>query len=62
MSVLIILVKSGYEVARLKSPFTFDDSETEDGQTALYWAARRGDGAMVANLLEKGAQVDARDK
>jgi ankyrin repeat protein len=34
----------------------------EDGQTALFWAARNGRDEIVANLLEKCADVDANDK
>ena len=34
----------------------------QDGETPLLWAARNSRGEIVANLLEKGAEVDARDE
>lgn len=37
------------------------DTPYEEGRTALYYAASRGDEALVRRLIDLGAQVDARD-
>jgi ankyrin repeat protein len=37
------------------------NSEDNNGQTPLLWAARGGYDAVVKQLLEKGAAVDSKD-
>jgi len=45
---------------RLITPSTVD-ARDEDGRTALMWAARLGQTALVEPLMAAGAAVDARD-
>ena len=34
----------------------------QDGRTALHWAAYNGDPSAIAKLLDRGAQIEAKDK
>ena len=47
-----VLPKSRYDL----------DSKDSNGQTPLSWAAAKGNEAVVKLLLEKGAELESKDK